>query len=288
MRSEPSPRRNATPRASAKSGAPQSPNKVADVIAVRVLLLAERLDTRILERDAVLGASPPVTIRLQGDGIAVVFRYGVIVLLDCTPVETERFLARVEPLLTEKLQVAEQEELQLLVGGDMDALVDPAGNIVLHDRSTERLQLVSDVLAKNLMLAHYEARLATIFDTMESLAATLRTRGRAGAPGRELVRHIATALLMQQKMVGRVETGEKPELIWVHPELDRLYVRLAEEYELRERGRAIDRKLEIVSRTIETVLSLERTRSSLRVEWLIAALIIVELLIAVYSLFPKG
>jgi hypothetical protein len=26
--------------------------------------------------------------------------------------------------------------------------------------------------------------------------------------------------LIQQKMVGRVETGEKPELLWEHPELE--------------------------------------------------------------------
>jgi uncharacterized Rmd1/YagE family protein len=258
-----------------------------ETATVRALLLAERLDTRVLERDPTLGSVLPLALGLEDDGVAVVFRYGVVVLLDCTPENAERFLAKVDPLLTEKLPVPEQEELRVLIGGGVDQLIDAGGNIVLHDRSIERLQLVADVLAKNLMLSHYEARLASIFDTVESLAATLRTKGRAGIPGRELLRHIATALLMQQKMVGRVETGEKPELIWVHPELDRLYVRLAEEYELRERGRAIDRKLEVVSRTIEILLSLERTRSSLRVEWSIAVLIVVELAIAAYSLFPQ-
>ena len=87
-------------------------------------------------------------------------------------------------------------------------------------------------------------------------------------------------------MVGRVETGEKPEIVWEHPELERLFMRLAEEYELRDRSRAIDRKLEIVSRTVETLLSLEQTRSSLRVEWYIVALIVAELIVAAYSLFP--
>jgi len=93
-------------------------------------------------------------------------------------------------------------------------------------------------------------------------------------------------LAIQQKMVGRVETSEKPELVWEHPELDRPYMRLAEEYELRDRSRAIDQKLEIVSRTVETLLSLEQTRSSLRVEWYILALIVAELIIAGYSLLP--
>jgi uncharacterized Rmd1/YagE family protein len=260
--------------------------KTSQVTTVRALLLAERLDTRVLERDGVLGAAPPLAIRLENESIAVVFRYGAVVLFDCTPAATKRLLASLDPLLTEKLPAVEHDELQLLIHPDAGQLTDAAGNIVLHERSIEHLQLVADVLAKNLILSHYETRLAAIFDRIEPLAATLRAKGRAGVPGKELLQHIGTVLLMQQKMVGRAETGEKPELIWEHPELDRLYMRLAEEYELRERGRAIDRKLEIVSRTVETLLSLEQTRSSLRVEWYIAVLIVAELIIAAYSLFP--
>src|SRR5262249_37311635 len=118
------------------------------------------------------------------------------------------------------------------------------------------------------------------------LAQALRETGRAGVPGKTLLQHIGNVLAIQQKMVGRVETSEKPEVVWEHPELDRPYMRPAEEYELRDRSRAIDQKLEIVSRTVETLLSLEQTRSSLRVEWYILALIVAELIIAGYSLLP--
>jgi len=85
-------------------------------------------------------------------------------------------------------------------------------------------------------------------------------------------------------MVGRVETSEKPELLWERPELERLYIRLADEYELRERDRALDRKLDVISRTVETLLGLVQTRSSLRLEWYIVLLIVAELVLASYSL----
>jgi required for meiotic nuclear division protein 1 len=154
----------------------------------------------------------------------------------------------------------------------------------LNEKTTERLQLVADILAKSLVLSHYETRIADIFDRIEPLAANLREKGRAGASGKELLRHIGEVLLMQQKMVGRVETSEKPELLWEHPELERLYIRLAEEYELRDRDRALDRKLDVVCRTVETLLGLVQTQSSLRVEWYIVLLIIAELLLTTYPL----
>lgn len=274
----------ASGRTAKRASTPPSDER-GQAVSVRALLLGERLDTRTLERDTAL-ATAPLAVPIEGGGIAVVFRYGAVVLFDGHKTAAQQFLATLDPLVTEKFAVAEREELQLLIRPDTDQLVDPAGNIVLRDRTVERLQLVADVLAKNLVLSHYETRVAAIFDSIEPLAATLREKGRAGVPGKVLLQHIGNVLLMQQKMVGRVETGEKPELVWEHPELDRLYMRLAEEYELRERGRAIDRKLEIVSRTVETLLSLEQTRSSLRVEWYIVALIVAELAIAAYSLLP--
>ena len=278
--------RRAADRAADTAEKQPAADRRQQAIVVCARLLGERLDTRTLERDGALGAVP-LAVTVDGGGIAIMFRYGAVVLFDTAPEAAERFLATLKPLVTEKFAAPEREDLRILVRADTEQLIDAAGNIVLRDRAIERLQLIADVLAKNLVLSHYETRMAAIFDRIEPLAGTLRQKGRAGVPGKVLLQHIGDVLLMQQKMVGRVETGEKPELVWEHPELDRLYMRLAEEYELRERGRAIDRKLDIVSRTVETLLSLEQTRSSLRVEWYIVALIIAELALAVYPLLLR-
>jgi len=259
------------------------PAGTVEVVPIRALLLGERLDTRALERDKPLGVAP-LTVEIPGGGVAVLFRYGAIVLFGVATTATDNFVASLRTSIIGALNAPEQDEARLLLRPESDQPVDSAGNIVLREKTTEGLQLVADILAKSLVLSHYETRIADLFDRIEPLAATLREKGRAGATGRELLRHIGDVLLMQQKMVGRVETGEKPELLWEHPELERLYMRLAEEYELRDRDRAVDRKLDIVSRTVETLLGLVQTRSSMRVEWYIVLLIIAELLLTTYPL----
>lgn len=80
-------------------------------------------------------------------------------------------------------------------------------------------------------------------------------------------------------MVGRVEVTEKPELLWDHPEHEQLYLRLEDEYELTERHAALDRKLSLISRTAETVLSILQDKRTLRVEWYITILIVIEIFI---------
>jgi len=259
------------------------PAGTVEVVPVRALLLGERLDTRALERDKRLGVAP-LAVEIPGGGSAVLFRYGAVVLFGPPSAALDDFVAGLRPLVAAASPVPERDDARLLVRTDADQVVDLAGNIVLREKTTERLQVVADVLAKSLVLSHYEARIADIFDGIEPLAATLREKGRAGARGKELLRHIGDVLLMQQKMVGRVETGEKPELLWDHPELERLYVRLAEEYELRDRDRALDRKLDVISRTVETLLGLVQARSSLRVEWYIVLLIVAELALSIYPL----
>lgn len=83
-------------------------------------------------------------------------------------------------------------------------------------------------------------------------------------------------------MVGRVEVTEKPELLWEHSELERVYLRLEDEFELHERHVALEHKLELISRTAATLL---QTNRSLRVEWYIVILIVVEIVLTLYDKF---
>lgn len=120
----------------------------------------------------------------------MLFRYGVVVLFEAGRDTAERFLASVDPFVSEPLPIPEQDEAQPVIRTGTDQRLDSSGNIVLRERTIERLQLGADVLAKNLVLAHYETRIAAIFDRIEPLAATLRKKGRAGARSRELLQHI--------------------------------------------------------------------------------------------------
>ena len=248
---------------------------------VRAILLGERIDTRGLEDPKPL-ATAPLALRCEPNGIAVVFRYGVVVLFQVSVSEERRLIDRLMPRVVDPYEPPEIDELRVVVRSDAEEQMAVDGTLSLRDLAVERAQVVADALAKSLVLAHYETRIAAVFDRIEPLAASLRKRGRPGSQGRFLLRHIGNVLTVQHKMVGRVETGEKPEVLWDHPSLERLYLRLADEYELPERDRALDRKLDVISRTVETLLDLVTQSRNLRVEWYIVGLIVIELVLSVY------
>ena len=259
---------------------------IAPPVTVRALLLGERLDTRGLEQQEPL-ARAPLVLPVDEGGIAVIFRYGAVVLFNVAASAETALATRLAPLVSNPFATVDTDEMRVLVKPESDEQVDPGGTVTLKDLAVEKIQLIADILAKSLILAHYETRIAFAFDRIEPLADALSRRGQAGFHGRVLLRQIGNVLLVQHTMVGRVETGEKPDLLWDHPELERLYARLSEEYELRDRDRALDRKLDVISRTVETLLGLVQQRSSMRVEWYVVLLIVAEIIIALYAVLPK-
>jgi uncharacterized Rmd1/YagE family protein len=251
-------------------------------VRMRALFLGERIDLRNLESNRLLPALP-VVINAGERGYAVLFRYGVAVIVNLTPVEEISFVNHLNPLVKDPYSQPEVEEAAFSIDPAGEERVD--NNVIsLRSSALERLQVVADILAKSVVLAHYESRIAEVFDRIEPLAARLQHTGRGGYKDAELLRHIGGTLLIQHTMVGRVAVEEKPEILWEKPEFERLYIRLEDEYELSERHLALERKLELVSRTAETILDLLQHRRSLRVEWYIVVLIVLEILLSLYNM----
>lgn len=255
-------------------------------IEVRAILMGERIDLRSLETARRLAVSPLVLTSGES-GCVAIFRYGAIVLFGLEPMEEVAFLTQIEPIVIKPYPEHETEQVTVYLDPKRDEQVDRNGNLVIREFTIDRLQIVADILGKSVVLGRYESRVAEAFDRIEPLAENLQTHGKGLGKDKELMWHIGDTLLIQHKMVGRVEVSEKPEILWDHPKLERLYVHLESEYELRERHLALERKLELISKTVETQLDLLHNNRSLRVEWYIVILIVFEILLTLYEMFFK-
>jgi len=257
----------------------------ADVFRARALLLAARIELRTWPNEEIL-ARLPLTVRAPGGGVAVLFRHGVAVLFGVSTEAEEALRKRLAPLLANPYDTAEVEELEVRVdAAHGEGLQD--GVLVVQSGRVEQLQLIADVLSKSALLGHYETRLAGDFDRIEPLALRLEREGRIGGGTREHLKRIGALLLIEHRMVGRAEIGDKPELLWQHPTLERLYALLEAEFEVSERLAAIERKLDLVARTVRTLVDLINTQHALRVEWYIVALIVAEILLTLYGLWVR-
>jgi uncharacterized Rmd1/YagE family protein len=249
---------------------------------VRALLLSDRIDTANLEHDGVVSMAP-LTFKYGADGLVTLFRYGVAVLMGLTAAEEEQVLLTLRPRLIRPVAPSEEESVQIEIVPDKDDQIVPGGPIALKTLTPDRLIIIADALSKSVVLARDEREVASVFDRVEPFARWLAERGRVASGRSAILKIIGNALLVQHRVSGRVAVAEKPDVVWDRPDLDRLYARLEDEYELKERAEALARKLAVIADTAEVLTDIIDTRRSLRLEIIIVVLIAVELLIAGYQ-----
>jgi uncharacterized Rmd1/YagE family protein len=258
-------------------GSPIKPRK-----RVRALLLSDRIDTSNLEHDGVVSTAP-LTFKYGSDGLVTLFRYGVAVIMGLNSSEEEQVLHTLQPRLVRPVTPFEEETAQIEIVPDKDDQILPGGPITLKAMTPEHLIVIADALSKSVVLARDEREVSAVFDLVEPFARWLAEHGRVDSGRSAILRIIGNALLVQHRVSGRVAVAEKPDVVWDRPDLDRLYARLEDEYELQERAETLTRKLSVIADTAEVLTDIIDTRRSLRLEIIIVVLIAVELLIAGYQ-----
>jgi uncharacterized Rmd1/YagE family protein len=251
----------------------------------RAVLVGERIELKAWSTVDAL-ATNPLTVRVKGGGAAALHRYGVVVFFGVSPVEEVAFLGYLQPMAVNPYSTPETEELEVRIEpGGREGII--GGAAYLEDAAVERLQVIADVLSKSVLLSLYERKVAGEFDRIEPLAVELDRSGRIGGHSKDLLKNIGSMLLVEQRMVGRAEISEKPEVLWDNSALEGLFARLEDEFEIRERHTALERKLNLIARTTHTLVELLGSKHALRVEWYIVILIVFEILLTVYQLFLR-
>jgi uncharacterized Rmd1/YagE family protein len=254
-------------------------------ITVRALLLGDRIDTAGLERNAVL-STLPLAFRAGEKGIVALFRYGVAVMAGMSPLEEDEVIRRLNGRIVGPIQPREEESVQIEIAPDKDDQV-ASGVICVKALTIEHTLLIADALATSVVLAHDERNVATVFGVIQPIAQELAQHGRTPGGRRAILKHIGNALLVQHRISGLVAVAEKPDVLWERPDLERLYARLEDEYELKERADVLTRKLTVISDSAKAFADIIDTERSLRLELIIVVLIAVEIVIAGFQLWIR-
>jgi len=237
--------------------------------------LGTRIDTRVLTGDIVLRQVA------NAAGLTFAFRYGVAVTF-CTSAEA---IAALDLALLAHVQEPEEHQeieaatVTLNHGGK--ERVEDDGLILLSDGEQPRLLLVATVLAHSVMLSRDEILVSEVFDRSVPLVADLQNNGKPRLSIPEVMRMVGRVLAARHRVMGTAQAGERPDLLWDHPDLDRLYTRLEAEYELRERAEVLERKFGALGDFTSVLLDIAQDKRAVRLEVAIIALIAVELLLSI-------
>jgi uncharacterized Rmd1/YagE family protein len=256
-------------------------DSTTDRVAVRALLLSDRLAADRANYMDVLSTAP-FCFRQNG-GYGVIFRYGAAVLVGLKPADELVVLAQYSQ--SPNTSPIEEERFELVLAPEQEEGFIASGVLRIKDLTLGHVLTLADILAKSIALAHYEREIAQVVDTIEPTANSLAISGHVPRARKALLQLIGAALLAQHRVSGRIAFAEKPDILWEHPELERFYARLEDEYEIIERGALLNGEVTVVASAAQTFTDLIDTARSTRLEIFIVILIFAELIIAAVALF---
>src|SRR6266851_8529009 len=122
-----------------------NPDPTAQQLTAHAVLIGDRINTAGLEGQIL--SNSPFAVRVGLSGVAVVFRYGVVVFIGLSTEEEADFLERLRVRIFGKITPPEEERAKIQIAKEAEEPIPVGGPILVKELSVERLLLVSDALA---------------------------------------------------------------------------------------------------------------------------------------------
>jgi required for meiotic nuclear division protein 1 len=231
----------------------------------------------------------PVTFApvMDGDPERVyLFYFGCAVFTNCSGGIVARFLDGIKQhvdIVKIPPQLTFREEYQL----DIDPEREPAitnDYAVMQNYNEAFADIICFVIAKSVALERIEERVDAVFDEVEELIANLG-KGTMEIPDRVMAKLASSILSFKFTSIAHIMVLDKPDITWSDPEADRLYLTMARLFELNPRYQEIKHKSETLLDMTDVFSNISHARRSARLEWIIIALIVIEIVLFVLEMY---
>ncbi len=214
----------------------------------------------------------------------IIYSFGVAVIFGVDEKESGRILRRISKLAKEPVThpVTEIYEIQ----EDPNELENVEFNFVrVKKLDTARLLLIAEILAQSVAIEDIEDQVDDILDRFGRLNEALRRRGHLRVGTKEIMKIIGTNSYILQFVISKLAVLDKPDITWEEKDLESLFNALRKMFELEDRFRNLEFKLNYIQGNSELVLDVLQNKRAGRLELVIIALIVIEILLFVYDLF---
>lgn len=221
----------------------------------------------------------------------LVFAFGGIVFVNTASKDEKifiKYLKTVKPDLDETAYQTFHENYELRV--DRYETETPSGSPIFTDAyvvvpklEPYQPELVATVIAKSVALEMTEAGMSRILDSLEEMIDRLE-RGKLQIGDKALAQATAQVIRHEYNTISYIMILDKPDITWANSEAALLYDRMAKFFELENRYEIIKQKTDILNVLVGHFSALSHARRSLWVEWLVALLVLAEVVLMVADL----
>jgi required for meiotic nuclear division protein 1 len=231
--------------------------------------------------------SNPLVLEPVKYSYVILARFGAVIFWDCAETIIQDLRAEIKSLpgvLNRNDAVADQ--LTVHIGGEQDTVT--FNDVWLRELTLEKLKIIALVLGQSVALDRFENEVARAMDRFNPVMAALRLKGQLVLSEAEVLQAVGFALEVRAAVLANLTLFDDPPETWESETLAYLDSQLYDQFDLEERLSAINQKLIFLTDINSTLTTLLSNRKSHRLEWIVIALIIVEIILFVLEpIFPN-
>jgi len=159
--------------------------------------------------------------------------------------------------------------------------------VIVDKLNRDRVELIGLVLAQSTALEFFEKKVGDILDRLGHITFKLGERKAQDPSAKEIREFIGAAMATKQNLIGTLYLLEKPEETWESKVLDDLHQEATLMFELKDRFRALDYKLQTIQENLTLLANFATNRQMIILEVSIVVLFILDILLVGYELFLK-
>ncbi len=211
---------------------------------------------------------------------ALAYDFGALVFVGVEPEQQKDVVASFIKKLGERVApLTESFTIEIQPGGHHEVRFD---RLVTPELTMGQVELVAEVLAQSVAMDYYAQDVTELERETSRIAAQLRARGVLAV--KPLVKFIGLCVATRNEVIATLALFDKPDATWENEQLDRLWAGRRQMLEIDDRYRALEAKLRMFQESMVVLVDLTRQRHTITLEWIVAILILMEMLIMVWQL----
>ena len=253
-------------------------------VSISALLVANQLDIKgirsYLDLKAVVDSPTELMISLGDDRFQYFFNYGVIVFSGQSEEEIKIVLKSISTFLKNPISTWIRDDHKVEI--DRDSVLDFEFDRIVVDHLDQKVFRITMLnLAQSVALDHYNHVTEGLLDEVKGFTRELGSKGKLSMNRLSMMKFIGRALVTKNEIADNVYIFDAPDLVWDDEFLDKLHRGLQKQLDLRIRFSEIEYTLRTISENLDTFREIYNQRENSLLEWIIIALILVE----VFDLF---
>jgi len=247
-------------------------------IKLSALLVANQLDIKgiktFLEVKTASESSTELFYSFGNDRYQYYFNYGVIVFAGHSEEEIKIAIKAIASNLRDANNNWLRDELQ--VSGQEGQMEFDFNELIVDRLDNKVIRIAMFNLAQSVALDFYHNVTENLLTEIKGFARDLEKTGKLSINRKDMIKFIGKALTTQNDIADNIYIFDAPEHVWDDEYLDKLHKGLMKHFDLRVRFSEIEYTLRIIEDNLSVFREISHQRESSILEWIIIALILVE------------